>query len=61
MDKEVIRLECLKLGHRADRQPAEVVHFAKEFEKYVLGDASSEKKLAPKREKKQTDNPEVPT
>lgn len=35
-DRELVRLECLKLSHRADRLPPQVIAFAKELEQYVL-------------------------
>lgn len=36
MDKANIRLECLKLRHRHDRTPAQVIEEAKELENYIL-------------------------
>lgn len=35
MTPEQIRLECLKLAHRHDREPAQVVARAEEYERYV--------------------------
>jgi hypothetical protein len=43
MDKEKsaeMRLEILKLVHRNDHKPQEVIARAEEFEKYVLKEAS---------------------
>lgn len=31
-----IRIECLKLAHRADREPEDILRRAREFEKYVV-------------------------
>jgi len=39
MDDADIRLECLKLAHRHDRDPAQVVDVAKVYEAYVSGNA----------------------
>jgi hypothetical protein len=33
-----IRLECLKLAHRADLLPNEVVNRSMEYEQYVVGE-----------------------
>lgn len=35
MDREFLRLECLKLAHAHGREIVEVVHRAKEYEKFV--------------------------
>lgn len=37
MSSPEIRLECLKLAHRHDRSPAEVIDAAKEYLKWVGG------------------------
>ncbi len=36
MQKVELRVECLKLAHRVDRSPAEIIHIARELEKYAL-------------------------
>jgi hypothetical protein len=35
MQREVLRLECLKLANAPNRPPAQVVEFAKIFEDYL--------------------------
>lgn len=35
MQREVLRLECLKLANTPNRPPAQVVEFAKIFEDYL--------------------------
>jgi hypothetical protein len=59
MDKDEIRLECLRLWHRHDRTPAQVIEMAKEYEKYVLD--VQEKKVEEKssRSKKPIGNPDL--
>lgn len=37
MTPEEIRIECLKLAHRHDREPAQVVENAKVYEDYISG------------------------
>lgn len=37
MTEQEIRLECLKLCHRNDREPAQVVKSAEQYEAYVKG------------------------
>lgn len=41
MSPEQIRLECLRLAHRHDRQPSEVIVTAKEYEAFVSGDTAT--------------------
>lgn len=43
MTPESIRLECLKLVHRHDRDAQEIVARATEFERYVQGSQSPAK------------------
>lgn len=43
-DRAVVRLECLKLAHRHDRGPLDVVAHAKLYEDYVLAAAPEEEK-----------------
>lgn len=42
MTPEEIRIECLKLAHRHDRESAHVVATASEYEKFVTGDSSKQ-------------------
>ena len=51
MDRDVLRLECLKLAHAHGREIVEVVHRASEYEKFVT---DSLNKDAPKAEKSAT-------
>ena len=44
MTLEEIRIECLKLAHRHDREAAQVVEHAKVYEKFVAGDSIPEVK-----------------
>ena len=37
-----VRIECLKLAHRFDLPPAEVVDRAKMYENYIIGTAQAE-------------------
>lgn len=37
MQESLIRLECLKLAHRHDRTPSDVIGVASAYEKYVAG------------------------
>lgn len=48
MDAADIRLECLKLAHRHDREPAQVVVVAEVYETYVSGNAQNEKRRGKK-------------
>lgn len=41
MQKELVKLECLKLAHRADRRAEEVVAMAKIYEQYILEEPPS--------------------
>lgn len=38
MQRDEIRLEVLKLAHRHDRSPGEIVALAKSYETFVVGD-----------------------
>lgn len=58
MDKDEIRLECLRLWHRHDRTPAQVIEMAKEYEKYVL-DVQEKKEEKSSRPKKPIGNPDL--
>lgn len=49
MTAQEIRLECLKLGHRVDRDAAEIVQRAEEFEKFILKQAVEDTPQVPKR------------
>jgi hypothetical protein len=40
---EYLRLECLKLAHRHDHSPQDVVARASEFERYVQGSQAAPK------------------
>jgi hypothetical protein len=42
MSPEEVRLEALKLAHRHDRDPAQVVQVAKVYEDFVLGTPHAE-------------------
>lgn len=55
MSPEQIRLECLRLVHRHDRTPDDIVDTARTFENYVAGTTPSKPVTAPKGTKK--DNP----
>jgi hypothetical protein len=58
MNKEEIRLECLKLSYRRDRTHAQVVEDAKVFEDYILNDPP--KKIEEKTpQKKKVGNPDL--
>lgn len=58
-DRELIRLECLKLSHRADRLPAQVIDFAKSLEDYVREpqDEKTPAKVDRRFGKRKSDNP----
>jgi len=59
MDTE-LRLECLKLVYRLDRQPAANIADARELEKFILEGTQTEpeKKQAPEKPKKKGGNPD---
>lgn len=60
MQRDEIRLECLKLAHRHDRAAEVVVTHAKEYEDYVLGgadDGTKEKVDPDKPEKRRPGRP----
>ena len=42
IDIAQIRLDCLKLAHRSDLPPLEVVDRARVYEKYIIGAAQAE-------------------
>lgn len=48
MTPEEIRIECLKLAHRHDREPAQVVETAKAYEGFVTGDQPKQDTSRPK-------------
>ena len=58
MDKDEIRLECLRLWHRHDRTPNQVIEMAKEYEKYIL-DVSEKKEEKSSTRKKPIGNPDL--
>lgn len=58
MEREQVRLECLKLLHRFDRTPAQVILDAAAYEDYVVG-SSDEVKEAPKKPSKKSGNPDI--
>lgn len=53
---ENIRLDCLRLAHRHDFMPADIIERARAFEAYVTGTATSSKPEAASK-KPQKDNP----
>lgn len=42
MTPEEIRIECLKLAHRHDREPAQVVETAQVYERFVANNRQSD-------------------
>lgn len=67
MQRIELRLECLKLCYRPDREPAKIVQVAKQFEEYLLEQATEaqpetrgQDKRGPGRPaKKQTGTPDI--
>lgn len=49
MDRDIIRLECLKLVHRFDRPATQVISDAKSYENYVVGEDTKVEKSEPKK------------
>lgn len=52
MDRDSVRLECLKLSYLHSVHPNDVVVKAKIFESYVLGDSAEAKSIANPKDKK---------
>ncbi len=59
MDRDTIRLECIKLWHRHDREPAQVIESAKQYEAYIVSDAKLDKEEAKKPQPKKSGNPDL--
>lgn len=45
MNKEEIKLELIKLYHRIDRKPEDVIMVCRQYEKYIFDDVQDEVKL----------------
>lgn len=59
MDRDIIRLECLKLVFRFDRLPTQVITEAKAYESYIVGEDTKTEKSEPKKvPAKKTGNPD---
>lgn len=57
MTEHEIRLECLKLCHRHDREPAQVVKNAEQYEAYVKGPAPQVPQVSEPEPVKETETP----
>lgn len=60
MDRDDIRIECLRLWHRHDRSPAQVIELAKEYEAYVVGEKTKVEETPKKSQpQKKSGNPDL--
>lgn len=60
MNQEVLmRLEALKLAHRHDRSPTQVLDVAKIYEDYILGDSTEVIKSQSQSSKKGSESKKV--